>query len=102
MFREKKPCFNLFLMQSNTILAPPKFIRSKKNIKGLIIFFQIFKFCIKFFMMKDILAGHDQLLVVTTQGWAEKTGELVLYERANDNSWKTVQTPIPVVLGKNG
>jgi hypothetical protein len=52
----------------------------------------------------DSLEEHHQLLVVTTQGWDEKRGELVLYEREkNDGSmWTAVQAPIPVVVGKNG
>ncbi len=52
---------------------------------------------------QDSLEGHHQLLAVTTQGWDEKQGELVLYERENDSTpWIAVQAPVPVVLGKNG
>jgi L,D-peptidoglycan transpeptidase YkuD (ErfK/YbiS/YcfS/YnhG family) len=52
---------------------------------------------------QDSLEGHHQLLVVTTQGWNEKQGELSLYERENnDSEWTTVQAPIAVVLGRNG
>ncbi len=52
---------------------------------------------------QDNLGGHHQLLIVTTQGWDEKHGELVLYERESDDSaWMAVQAPIPVVVGKNG
>lgn len=52
--------------------------------------------------IKDSLTGHQQLLVVTTQGWSEKQGKLVLYERAEASEWIPVQAPIPVVIGKNG
>ncbi len=49
------------------------------------------------------LAGHHQVVLVTTQGWDEKQGELILYERSSDDSaWTAVQGPFPVVLGKNG
>jgi len=52
---------------------------------------------------QDSLEGHHQLLVVTTQGWDEKQGELVLYERENDSTpCIVVKAPVPVVLGKNG
>lgn len=52
---------------------------------------------------QNILAHHEQLLVVTTQGWNEKQGTLSLYQRRNgDAPWTPVQTSIPVVVGKNG
>lgn len=52
---------------------------------------------------QDSFAGHRQLLVVTTQGWDEKEGELALYERASDTSaWTPVRVAIPVVVGENG
>lgn len=52
---------------------------------------------------EDSLAGHRQLLVVTTQDWDEKQGTLALYERSsNDSTWILVRTHIPVVVGKNG
>lgn len=52
---------------------------------------------------QDVLKGHQQLLVVTTQNWDEKQGELALYERSDDcSAWNPVEVSIPVVIGKNG
>ena len=50
---------------------------------------------------KDPLAGHHQLLVVTTRDWEEKRGDLQRYER-DDLSWIPVGGSIPVVLGESG
>lgn len=51
----------------------------------------------------DMLAGHHQLLIVTTNNWDEEQGEIQFYERTNDDSiWTRIGTPMPVVLGKRG
>lgn len=51
----------------------------------------------------DILAGHYQLLVVTTRNWNEIQGSLQLYEREeNDTTWYPKGERIPVVIGKTG
>ena len=44
-----------------------------------------------------------QLLVVTTEGWEEKSGYLHLFEKANpEDNWVLIDVPIPVVVGKSG
>jgi zinc D-Ala-D-Ala dipeptidase len=70
-------------------------------LKRLVIFLAIMWTCSCH--SKDNLDGHHQLLVVTTHGWDEKQGELMLYERSSDDSpWVPVPASIPVVVGSKG
>jgi D-alanyl-D-alanine dipeptidase len=51
----------------------------------------------------NILNGHHQLIVVTSQNWPEMHGTLVKFEReSDDSSWIEIDDPIPAVLGKSG
>jgi len=48
-------------------------------------------------------AGSTQLLVVTTADWSSVPGTMRRFERANPHSpWVLLQTPNPVVVGRNG
>lgn len=60
-------------------------------------------FVASFCSAHDILAGHDQLLVVTASDWNNKQGNLQLFERADNHSkWHLVGQSIPVMLGEKG
>jgi len=51
----------------------------------------------------DFLAGHHQLIVVTTPDWESKIGKLQLYERAGEGwDWTSIGTSLPVVVGARG
>lgn len=51
----------------------------------------------------DLLAGHRQLVVVTTRDWEEKRGRLQLYERVSEgDAWVARGTSFPVVIGRSG
>src|SRR5260370_41742143 len=51
----------------------------------------------------DPLKSSTQLLVVTTSDWNAVEGKLQRYERVNPRkSWKAVDGPVTVVVGKNG
>lgn len=55
------------------------------------------------FYSQDILEGHRQLIIVTTEGFDRINGKLILFERENDQSrWRAVHIPITVVIGRNG
>jgi len=52
---------------------------------------------------QDMLVGHNQLLIVVTENWTDYQGRLHFFERSNNHSpWISMETSIPVVLGKNG
>jgi len=52
---------------------------------------------------QDVLSGHGQLLIVTSNDWTAKQGSLQLYERPSDEStWVPIGAPMPVVLGRTG
>lgn len=68
---------------------------------------QIFLFLVlaipQYCSAKDMLAGHHQLLVVTTRDWDENQGSLQLYERTRDDLlWNPIGEPIAVVIGETG
>ena len=72
------------------------------NLIGNTILFLQFVAC-TFYCAGDILAGHHQLLVVTTEDWDHLQGCLQLYERKDDHSeWLLKEQGIPVVVGKTG
>ena len=68
-----------------------------------LIFFFISMLVFQYCHTYDMLAGHQQLMVVTTRGWDDVEGRLRLYERAGDGEgWSVIEETIPVVLGKAG
>ncbi len=69
--------------------------------KILCFFFCLYEsFC---YSQENFLSGHAQLLLVTTEGWNNSRGELLLYQRENDEeNWTVVGEAMPVVVGRNG
>ena len=60
-------------------------------------------FFTNFAFASDPLAGHQQLMVVTTRFWDDSQGTLQRFERTDDASpWAPVGQLIPVVVGKAG
>ena len=50
-----------------------------------------------------VLAAATQLLVVTTAGWDDVSGELRRFERAaTGDAWQPVGTPVAIVVGRSG
>jgi D-alanyl-D-alanine dipeptidase/L,D-peptidoglycan transpeptidase YkuD (ErfK/YbiS/YcfS/YnhG family) len=51
----------------------------------------------------DVLAGHQQAIVVITHDWNAIQGSVQLFERSDDNSaWIAVGRPMPAVVGRAG
>jgi len=48
------------------------------------------------------LAGSRQALLVLTNGWDSRSGEMRLFERSPGQGWRPRGPAIPVILGKNG
>jgi D-alanyl-D-alanine dipeptidase len=52
---------------------------------------------------RPLIERSEQLVVVTTPGWAATTGSMQRFERTGSSSdWRAVDEPVPVVVGRTG
>ena len=52
---------------------------------------------------RPLIERSEQLVVVTTPGWASTTGSIRRFERASSTSgWRPIDQPVPVVVGRTG
>ena len=53
------------------------------------------------FNLKTVPEIHQQVIIVTTNGWNEITGTMKRFEKLNGD-WVSIGDPVDVVVGKNG
>ena len=52
---------------------------------------------------RPLIVRSEQLVVVTTPGWASTTGSIRRFERSRSTSeWRAIDQPVPVVVGRTG